>query len=123
MEIARGDVWWADLPDPVASSPGGSRPILVVQANSFNQSRISTVIAAVVTSNARLADLPGNVLILPRESGLKQPSVVNVSQLVTADRMFLRSRAGGLGAETMSRVDHGLRLVLALSIPLVAPLA
>lgn len=117
MEVARGEVWWADLPDPVASSPGGTHPVLVVQANSFNRSRISTVLAAVITSNIRLGDLPGNVLITQRESGLKHPSVVNVSQIITADRGFLRERVGHLRPETMSRVDQGLRLVLALTLP------
>ena len=115
MEIARGDIWWADLPDPVASTPGGTRPVLIIQANSFNQSRIATVLAAVITSNERLAEVPGNVLIPQRESGLKRASVVNVSQVITADRTFLRARVGRLSAEAMSRVDHGLRLVLALS--------
>ena len=115
MEIARGEIWWAELPDPVESSPGGRRPVLVVQANAFNRSRISTILAAVVTSNVRLADLPGNVLLPARESGLRRPSVVNVSQIVTADRAFLRSRAGRLRPESMVRVDEGLRLLLSLT--------
>ena len=114
MEIARGDICWADLPDPVASSPGGTRPVLIVQANSFNKSRISTVIAVVITSNLRLAELPGNVLLTPRESGLRQPSVANVTQLITADRAFIREHVGHLGADTMSRVNQGLRIALAL---------
>ncbi len=114
MEVARGEIWWADHPDPVASSPGGAHPVLIVQANSFNRSRISTILAAVITSNVRLGALPGNVPISPRESGLKQPSVVNVSQIITADRAFLRSRAGRLRPETMARVEQGLKLVLSL---------
>ncbi|HEX4954250.1 MAG TPA: type II toxin-antitoxin system PemK/MazF family toxin [Thermoanaerobaculia bacterium] len=114
MEVRRGEVWWADLPDPVASSPGGTHPVLIVQANAFNRSRISTILAAVITSNTRLAHSPGNVLIAPRESGLSHPSVVNVSQLLTADREFLRDRTGRLEPETMNQVDHGLRLVLGL---------
>jgi len=114
MDVVRGDVWWADLPDPVASDPGGTRPVLVVQANSFNRSRISTVLAVVITTNERLADLPGNVLLSSRDSGLKQPSVVNVSQIITADRTFLRERIGRIRSETMGRVESGLRLVLGL---------
>ena len=114
MEVARADTWWADLPDPVASAPGGTQSILIIQANSFNKSRIATVLAAVITSNIRLAELPGNVLIQPRDCGLKLPSVVNVSQLITADRTFLRAHVGRLSAASMSRVDLGLRLVLAL---------
>ena len=115
MEVARGDIWWADLPDPVASSPGGTRPVLIIQANAFNQSRISTVLAAILTTNTRIAELPGNLLLLPNESGLKQPSAVNVSQIITADRSFLRTRAGRLGIATMSRVDQGLKLLLGLT--------
>ena len=114
MEIARGEVWWADLPDPVAASPGGTRPILVVQANAFNRSSLSTVVALVITSNLRLANMPGNVLVGPRDSGLKVPSVVNVTQIITADRSFIRSRVGRLSSDLMSQVDHGMRLVLAL---------
>ena len=115
MEIARGDIWWADLPDPVASDPGGTRPVLVVQASSFNRSHIATVLVVVITTNERLATLPGNVPISPRGTGLKQPSVANVSQIITADRAFLRERIGRVSSETMARVDSGLRLVLGLT--------
>jgi len=114
MEVVRGEVWWADLPDPVASDPGGTRPVLVVQANSFNRSRISTILAVVITTNERLADLPGNVLLSTRDSGLRQPSVANLSQIITADRTFLRERIGRIRSETMGRVESGLRLVLGL---------
>lgn len=114
MEVVRGEVWWADLPDPVASDPGGTRPVLVVQANPFNRSRIATVLAVVITTNDRLAALPGNVLLSPRDTGLKQPSVANVSQIITADRTFLRARIGRVRPETMLRIESGLRLVLGL---------
>lgn len=114
MEVVRGEVWWADLPDPVASDPGGTRPVLVVQANPFNRSRIATVLAVVITTNDRLADLPGNVLLTQRESGLKQRSVANVSQIITADRTFLRKRIGRIRPETMLRIESGLKLVLGL---------
>lgn len=115
MEVARGEVWWADLPDPVASDPGGTRPVLIVQANPFNRSRIATVLAVVITTNERLAEVPGNVRLSSRDSGLKQPSVANVSQIITADRTFLRERLGRIRSETMARVESGLRLVLGLS--------
>ena len=115
MEIARGDLWWADLPDPVASDPGGTRPVLVVQANAFNRSRIATILVVVITTNERLGTLPGNVPIPPRGTGLKGPSVANVSQVLTADRTFLRQRIGRVSPETMARVDSGLRLVLGLT--------
>ncbi len=115
MEIVRGEVWWADLPDPVASDPGGTRPVLVVQANAFNRSRIATVLAVAITTNERLADLPGNVRLSPRDTGLKFSSVANVSQIVTADRTFLRQRIGRIRPETMAKVESGLRLVLGLT--------
>lgn len=115
MEVARSEVWWAELPDSVESSPGGTHSILIIQADTFNRSRISTVVGAVITSNLRLAGMPGNVLLAPKESGLSKPSVVNVSQLVTADRAFLRSRAGRISASTMDRVEEGLRVILGLT--------
>src|SRR5437879_726923 len=102
MEVNRGEIWWADLPDPVASTPGGTRPVLIVQANSFNRSRISTVLAAVITTNTRVGELPGNVPVGPRETRLDRPSVVNVSQIITADREFLRARVGRLRPDTMA---------------------
>jgi mRNA interferase MazF len=115
VEVARGDIWWADLPDPVASNPGGTRPVLIVQANAFNRSRISTVLAVIITTNERMADAPGNVCLSSRETGLREQSVVNISQIVTADRTFLRQRIGRVRTETMVRVESGLRLILGLS--------
>ena len=114
MEIVRGEVWWADLPDPVASDPGGTRPVLIVQANPFNRSRIATVLAVVITTNERLAVLPGNVLLRSRETGLKQESVANVSQIITADRTFLRERIGRVRPETMLKIESGLKLILGI---------
>lgn len=114
MEVGRGDIWWADLPDPAASSPGGTRPILVIQADAFNRSRISTIIAVALTTNTRIAESPGNVLLTQRESGLPKASVANVSQIITVDRTFLRTRVRRLRREIMARIDDGLRLILAL---------
>ncbi len=87
--MQRGEIWWADLPTPVASEPGYRRPVLIVQSDEFNCSRIRTVIAAVLTTNLRLADAPGNILITTDETGLPQDSIVNVSQVITVDRSFL----------------------------------
>ena len=88
--------------------------MLVVQANSFNRSTIATVVVAAITSNLRLAEAPGNVLLAKAEAGLRKASVVNVSQLFTLDRSILRSRAGKLRTTTLESVAHGLRLVLGL---------
>lgn len=112
--MKRGEVWWASLPPPAGSAPGFRRPVVVVQSNPFNASRISTVVIAVVTSNLALADAPGNVRIGKSESGLSKPSVVNVSQVLTIDRSYLTARVRALPAQSMNRVDVGLRLVLGL---------
>lgn len=102
------------MPAPTGSGPGFRRPVVVVQSNPFNQSRIATAIVAVVTSNLAVADAPGNVRVARAESGLSKPSVVNVSQLVTLDREQLTERVRALPAETMRDIDEGLRLVLGI---------
>ena len=112
--MRRGEIWWASLPDPSGSGPGYRRPYLVVSANSFNDSRINTVIAAVITSNLRLADAPGNVRLATRGTGLTKPSVVNVSQVITIDKSFLTERVGRVSPALLALVDDGLRLALSL---------
>ena len=112
--MQRGEIWWAELPVPKGSGPGYRRPVLIVQADSFNRSRINTAVAAVISSNIRLADAPGNVFLSRRLSGLPKDSVVNVSHLVTLDRKYLPERAGNLSPKQMATVDDGLRLVLSI---------
>lgn len=112
--MKRGELWWATLPSPSGSGPGFRRPVLVIQSNPFNESRISTAIVAVITSNLALVGAPGNVRIGKADSGLSKPSVVNVSQLLTLDKALLTARVRLLPAATMLRVDDGLRLVLDL---------
>jgi mRNA interferase MazF len=112
--IERGEVWWADLDEPAGSEPGYRRPVLIVQADAFNRSRLQTTIAVVLTSNLRLIDAPGNVLVPKQHSGLPKDSVANVSQLVTLDRDFLTERSGKLPPRLLAAVDAGLKLVLAL---------
>lgn len=114
-EIQRGEIWWAGLPEPRRSKPGYRRPVLVVQADPFNLTRIQTTIVAVITSNLDfLAEAPGNVLLPARSAGLPRDSVVNVSKLLTLDRGFLAERAGTLPAGLQPSVDQGLRTVLQL---------
>lgn len=113
--MQRGEIWWASLPPPVGSSPGFRCPVLMVSSDSFNRSKIATVIATLVTTNLRLADAPGNVRPSGQASGLPQPSVVNASQVVTLDRALLTSRAGRLGPAQMASVERGLRLALGLA--------
>lgn len=112
--MKRGEVWWADLPNPVGSGPGCKRPVLVVQSNPFNVSRIGTVVVVTITSNLALAEAPGHVRIAKSDSGLSQPSVVNVSQLITLDRSVLTSKVKTLAGAAMDKVDSGLKLVLGL---------
>lgn len=112
--MRRGEIWWASLRAPRGSEPGYRRPVLVVQSDSFNASRIGTVICAVVTSNLRLGAAPGNVRLGRKAAGLPRESVVNVSQLVTLNRSALTERTGRLDAKRMLEVEEGLRLVLTL---------
>lgn len=114
MPIRRGEIRWADLGVPSGSAPGFRRPVLILQSDSFNESRIATVICAVLTSNLRLAEAPGNVLLESEESGLDRNSVVNVSQIVTLDKSCLDARVGYVQPSTLRRVEEGLRLVLDL---------
>jgi len=112
--VERGSVWWADLGEPRGAGPGYRRPVLVVQSDAFNRSRIATVIAVVLTSNADLLAAPGNVLVPARASGLPRDSVANVSQVVTLDRGDLSEQAGKVPMALLRQVSDGLRLVLAL---------
>ena len=114
MGVERGELWWASLPEPAGSGPGYRRPVLVVQSNPFNRSRISTVLVVALTGSTRLAAAPGNVLLPAERTGLSRDSVANVSQILTADKTFLTERIGSLPHGLMTRVDEGLKLVLAL---------
>jgi mRNA interferase MazF len=112
--IRRGEVWWAGLPEPVASRSGYRRLVLIVQSDDFNGSRIRTVVAAALTTKLRLAAAPGNVSVVAGESGLPRDSVVNVSRIITLDKTFLTERAGRVSGRTMLAVEDGMRMVLAL---------
>jgi len=112
--IRRGEIWWATLPDPVKSEPGYRRPVLVIQSDDFNRSRIATVVAVVITSNIKLTQAPGNVFLPQKLTGLPKDSVANVSQIVTIDKSFLAERVGILPLAVLDQVEKGLRLVLRL---------
>jgi mRNA interferase MazF len=110
----RGEIWWANLPHPVGSEPGCRRPVLIIQDDTFTQSRIGTVIVVVITSNTQLAAAPGNVLLPLGVTGLPKNSVVNVSQILTFDKTFLVERMGSLPDRFQEEVDEGLRTILYL---------
>lgn len=114
MVVRRGDIWWCNLPSPRGSEPGYRRPVVVVQCDALNKSRLRTVLAVIVTSNLALAKLPGNVRLTRKQSGLPRESVVNVTQLITIDRDHLTERNGNLPHAVMERIDAGLRLALSL---------
>ena len=110
--ISQGDVWWADLGEPVGSQPGFRRPVLVVQGDSFNRSRIATVVCIPLTSNLRLAEAPGNVMLDCDATGLTRDSVANVSRPVTLDRASLTERVGSLPSAKLDLVLYGIDVVL-----------
>ncbi len=114
MVVARQDVWWADLGEPRESEPGFRRPILIVQADAFNRSRLRTVIGVALSSNARLLDAPGNVLLPAKRTGLPRDSVANVTQILTLDKDYLIERTGHISPRLMARIAGGMRLVLGL---------
>ena len=110
----RGEVWWVDFGQPFGSEPGYRRPVLILQADSFNRSRIQTVVVVPLSTNNALALAPGNVLCRPGETGLKKTSVANVSQLTVIDRSRLAGKAGVLSVRLLTEVEDGVRQLLAL---------
>lgn len=114
MIVERGQVWTADLGEPEGSEPGYNRPILIIQSDDFNRSRLRTVIAVALSTNLRLVDAPGNVLIPAKAAGLRKDSVANVSQVITVDRQFLLEHVGRVRGQVLKDIENGLRLVLGL---------
>ena len=112
MVISQGDIWWADLPDPTGSGPGFRRPVMVVQGDSLNRSRIATVVCVPLTSNTKWAGAPGNVMLSPRLTGLPKDSVANVSQVVSLDKTLLTERIGKLPRTQLGLVLSGIDVVL-----------
>ncbi len=114
MVIERREVWWADLEEPRGSEPGFRRPVLIVQADSFNRSRLRTILAIVLSSNLRLLDAPGNVLLPLKVTGLPKDSAAVVTQVITLDQDYLSERVGKIPPRLMAQVDAGLKLTLDL---------
>ena len=112
MVISQGEVWWADLADPIGSAPGYRRPIIVVQSDAFNRSRIATIVCVVLTSNLKLAEAPGNLLLRQSETGLDRDSVANVSQIVTLDKIQLTEPVAKLSQRKLDAVLAGIDVVL-----------
>jgi len=110
--ISQGDIWWADLSEPIGSEPGFRRPVLIVQGEALNRSRIATAICVPLTSNLKWGDAPGNVLLRATATGLPKDSVANVSQIVAIDQDLLAERAGKIQRRHLDLVFAGLDLVL-----------
>jgi mRNA interferase MazF len=110
--IAQGDIWWADLPSPTGSGPGFRRPVVVVQGDSLNRSKIATVVCVPLTSNVKWSNAPGNVLLSQRSTGLAKESVANVSQIVSLDKSLLTERAGRLTRTQLGLVISGIDILL-----------
>ena len=112
VEPVQGEIWWADLPEPDGSGPGLRRPVVVVQGDAFNRSRISTIVCVPLTSNLKWARAPGNISLSAEATGLPKASVANVSQIVTVGRAFLTERAGRLAPKQLDQVLGGIDIVL-----------
>ncbi|MEW6775116.1 MAG: type II toxin-antitoxin system PemK/MazF family toxin [Bdellovibrionota bacterium] len=112
--MKRGEVWWANLPSPSGSEPGYPRPVVILQADDLNQSKIQTVIVAILTTRTRLGAAPGNVSLPRGTGGLSSESVINLSQVATIDRRWLRERLGMLSQDYLIRINAGLQLILGL---------
>lgn len=113
--VIRGDIHWCDLGEPAGSAPAKRRPVVIIQADAYNRSRLATTIVLVLTSNTTLAAMPGNVFLPTVATGLPRDSVANVTAIVTIDRRFLDPHAvGSVPAHLMAEIDQGIRGVLSL---------
>jgi len=111
--VKRGEIWWAELPEPEKSEPGFKRPIIIIQNNVFNRSKINTIISVILTTNLKLAEAPGNILLSASKlNGLNKDSVINVSQIVTIDKSYLTSKSGELSSKQLQKLNESLKLIL-----------
>ncbi|HEU4891465.1 MAG TPA: type II toxin-antitoxin system PemK/MazF family toxin [Vicinamibacterales bacterium] len=110
--ISQGEVWWADILPPTGSGPGFRRPVVVVQGDALNRSRIATVVCIPLTSNLKWAEAPGNVLLPARSTSLSKDSVANVSQIVALDKALLSERVGKLSSAKVDLLFAGIDVVL-----------
>lgn len=110
--IAQGDVWWADLPERIGSGPGFRCPVVVIQCDSFNRSRIATVICVPLTTNTRWINVPGNVLLGSKITNLPQDSVANASLVIALDKQLLVEHVSKLPRAKLELVLAGLDAIL-----------
>jgi mRNA interferase MazF len=112
MVISQGEIWWADLGEPIGSGAGFRRPVLIVQSDSLNASKVATVVCVPLTSNLQWSDAPGNLLLRAKETGLPKDSVANVSQIVAVDKSILTDRVGKLRRQRLDLIFAGLDVIL-----------
>jgi mRNA interferase MazF len=112
VDVAQGEIWWADLPDATGSGPGFRRPVVVVQGNAFNRSRLATVVCVPLTSNLIWSSAPGNTLLTAKLTRLPKDSVANASQITAIDREFLTDRVTRLPPKPLQQILHGIDVVL-----------
>jgi len=110
--MVRGEIWWVNLPPPSGSKPAKRRPVLIIQGDNFNRSRINTVVCAIITSNTELSTLPGNLLLERSISGLEKTAVINFSDLYTLDKTDLIEHIAMLPKFMLEKVNNCLKLVL-----------
>ena len=112
VEVAQGEIWWAALPIPSGSGPGFRRPVVVVQGNPLNRSRLRTVVCVPLTSNLKWEAAPGNTLLSAKVAGLPKDSVANASQLFAVDRAYLSARIGKLAPKRLEQILVSIDVVL-----------
>lgn len=112
VAVTQGEVWWAELPEPVGSGPGFRRPVVVVQGNSLNRSRLATVVCVPLTSNLTWAEAPGNTLLSAKATGLPKASVANASLIVSLDRSVLARKVGKIAPKQMEQILQEIDVVL-----------
>lgn len=112
MVITQGEIWWADLGEPIGSGPGYRRPVVVVQCDDLNRSQIGTVVCVPLTSNLKWTDAPGNMVLTARMTGLSRDSVANVSLITSVDKNQLTKPVGKLTLRELDLLLAGLDVVL-----------
>ena len=112
VDVFQGEIWWADLPEPAGAGPGFRRPVVIVQGNALNRSRIATVVCIPLTSNLIWAQAPGNVLFSSKVTSLPKNSVANASQIIAIDRAFLTERVAQLSSRDLAQVMNGIDIIL-----------
>lgn len=112
--MKHGEIWWAELSFPQESEPRFRRPVIIVQSDAFNRSKINTIICAVLTSNIRLAEAPGNVLLKKSTTKLNIDSVINISQIITVDKQFLIEKIDTVDKKILNKIKEGLKLILSI---------